>query len=362
MENSIIQGQEEFLGVIAHEMTNPLQAIQNCVNVLTYGELDENGKQCIGVMRRQLDILSCLASDLMDLTRLTTGKMRITLSSCCLPDVMESAIHAVTKIFRDKCHKLVVEVTKGSLKFNSDPIRLQQIFTNLLINAAKYTDPGGQIEFGARIVGDRLVFWVCDNGVGIAPENLEHVFDLFSQEVRSQGKQSGGVGLGLTLVRGLTSALGGEVRVYSEGVGKGSEFVVTLPFNPLGDYDEGLFKEEPMRVLLIDDSHDNVSSMTLLLRCLGHDVVTACDGNSGLRESKSGKFDLVLVDINLPDIVGYDLCPDIRKYNPDARICVLSGQGQQTDQERSREAGFDHHFVKPLSLEALTSYLNDVAA
>jgi CheY-like chemotaxis protein len=280
--------------------------------------------------------------------------------------VLYGAADTVRPLIEERKHKLDVSIGPGSLRVEADPVRLEQIVVNLLTNAAKYTESGGRIRLTAEHDGSEVVIRVRDNGIGIPPDQLPAMFELFVQGDRSSARSEGGLGIGLTLVKSLVEMHGGSVSAASEGPGNGSEFIVRLPavtsprVAPTRVQAASRSRNATSRILVVDDNVDSARGLARLLKLLGHKVETAGDGPEALAVVETYRPDVVLLDIGLPGMDGYDVARALRKHPAckDAVIIAVSGYGQAEDQRRSREAGFNFHLVKPIDHDALMTLLS----
>jgi PAS domain S-box-containing protein len=358
------QRKDEFLAMLSHELRNPLAAISNAVQLL---KLDPGGSssQTTGIIERQVSSLVQLVNDLTDISRMRTGKTQLRIERGPLNKIVSRAVEAVQHIIEERHHKLVVSVPSEAIWVDADADRLQQVFCNLLNNAAKYTGPGGHIELTVERVGNEAFIRIRDNGTGIVADMLARIFDLFIQADRSLDRSQGGLGIGLTLVKRLVEMHGGKVEARSEGVGRGSEFTVRLPVVPeLAAIDRPVKCEvvpanQGLRLLLAEDNQDTAETMASLLRKLGHEVEVAHDGSAALRAIQIFRPDVLLVDIGLPVVNGYQVAERVRQQPELEHILLiaLTGYGRQEDCERARAAGFDHHLVKPVDLVKLQELL-----
>jgi signal transduction histidine kinase len=352
----------EFLSMLAHELRNPLAPIRNAVHVL---RLQAEGRPELDwardVIDRQVRHLVRLVDDLLDVSRITRGKVRLQLEAVALAGVVAEAVEASNPEIAAREHRLEVTLPPAPVWVQGDATRLAQVVTNLLNNAAKYTDPGGHIQLTVGREGDEAVVRVRDNGVGIPLEMLSTVFNLFTQADRSLDRSQGGLGIGLTLVKRLVEMHGGRVEADSNGVGRGSEFVVRLP--ALADTETRSAGAAavpappggPCAVLLVDDNVDAAESLAILLRLGGCEVRVAHDGPSALAAARTSPPEFVVLDIGLPGMDGYEVARRLRAEpaTRDAVLVAVTGYGREEDVARSREAGFDHHFVKPVEFAAL---------
>jgi signal transduction histidine kinase len=358
---------DEFLAMLAHELRNPLAPVRNALHVLKLAPTDSTDFARVrAMMERQVDHLVLLVDDLLDVSRITRGVIELRKRPVLLADVLTQAVETTGPLLSARRHELRVVIPPEAVQLEGDPTRLAQVVSNLLNNAAKYTDPGGLIELSASVENEHAVIRIRDSGIGIPAEMLGRVFDLFVQLNRTIDRSQGGLGIGLTLVRRLVELHGGTVEAHSEGLGKGSEFVVRLP----------ILKELPpalqvngigaargvstgRRVLVVDDNIDAAQTLALLLRVSGHVVRMAHDGPSGLAAAQEWLPEFVLLDIGLPGIDGYEVARRLRGEAESSKITLIavSGYGQDEDRRRSAEAGFDEHLVKPVEPTALQRLL-----
>lgn len=356
---------DEFLAMLAHELRNPLAPITTALElVLTRaGDRDDLARP-LSVLRRQTHHLTKLVDDLLEVSRITSGKIRLEREALDAAVAVNRAIEISRPLIDAKKHDLSVSLPRESVLIDADPTRFAQVLGNLLNNAAKYTDEGGQIRIALSREGKEATFRVRDTGIGISKELLPRLFELFTQADTSLDRSQGGLGIGLTLVRSLVELHGGSVQAKSEGPGLGSEFVVRLPLaatqSVIGAEDlDQRPKMEPRRIVLVDDNVDAAETLAEFLADAGHEVRVAFDGPSSLEVVRAHKPDLVLLDIGLPRLDGYAVARELRREHGDTIILVaLTGYGQEDDRRRSAEAGFDHHFVKPLHLDALAKLLS----
>jgi CheY-like chemotaxis protein len=307
------------------------------------------------VIERQVHHMVRLVDDLLDVSRITQGKIQLRKRIVELAEVVASAVEVASPLLEQRRHQLKVDVPRTGMPVEADPDRLAQVITNLLTNAAKYTEPEGHIEIGAWHDGHELVVQVKDNGVGIPPTLLPHVFDLFVQGTRSSDRALGGLGLGLTLVRNLVEMHHGTVVALSEGHGKGSAFVVRLPAapqqllaQPPSASGASLRSAQPRRVLVVDDNADAAMLLGELCGDMGHDVRVAHDGPQALEILQEFTPEVAVLDIGLPVMDGYDLAKRIHDQLPACRLIALTGYGQEHDRRRSTSVGFEAHLVKPV--------------
>lgn len=357
---------DEFLAALAHELRNPLAPLSNTLHLLrTRGETDTEARRAHDVMRRQVQHLTRLVDDLLDVSRITRGKVSLQREIVDLQTVVRSAVETSRPVIEANGHTLDMTFPAEPLQLHGDPVRLAQAISNLLNNAAKYTPNGGLIRLVVERDSGCAVVRVIDNGIGIAEAALPHVFDLFMQEDESSGRAQGGLGIGLTLVRTFVHLHGGEVRAFSAGLNRGCEFVIRLPATECAHQEshEGDAATAPAkhahRILIVDDNEDGAQSLAMLLELQGNVVATAYDGPEAVKAVGEFHPDVVLLDIGLPTINGYDTARLMREHpdSRDALIIALTGWGQEEHRRRSREAGFDHHLVKPVDLRVLEGLL-----
>jgi PAS domain S-box-containing protein len=359
---------DEFLAMLGHELRNPLSAVRNAV---VTARLDPSRRdRALDIAYRQTDQLARLVDDLLDVARITRGRMTLRMETVRLAGVVERAVETTRDLVEARAHLLTLALPEESLHVNGDPSRLEQVVVNLITNAAKYTEPGGRIEVMAQREGEQAVLRVRDNGVGIAPEMLPRVFDLFAQAHRGPARVEGGLGIGLTVVQRLVELHGGRAEVTSEGLGRGSEFRLSFPCVPVADANAvparsaGEGPGGPVRVLVVDDNADVAEGLMMLLELLGHRVRVAHDGMAALEAVRVNVPDLMLVDIGLPGMDGYELARNVRR---DSRLkgvvlVALTGYGRDEDKRKAIEAGFDDHLVKPLTVETFQKLLGRLEA
>jgi len=355
---------DEFLATLAHELRNPLAPIRNALNLLKIAPDHVSSERVHGMLDRQVQHMVRLLDELMEVSRISRGVIELRRERLNLAGVVGDAIESSRPSIEHGRHTLVVELPPEPVCVDGDGMRLAQVLSNLLNNAARYTDPGGRIALTLRCVGGRAEVQVCDSGIGIAPEQLAGVFAMFGQIDRSDPRSQGGLGIGLALAQHLAQMHGGHVEAASDGPGHGSRFTLFLPLAPerpgsgatelAGDAPQGLAAR---RVLVIDDNRDAADSTGMLLGALGAQARVAYDGESGLAAIKAWKPDAVLLDLGMPGMDGFEVARRIRAdATLDAlKLIALTGWGQQQDRQRTRDAGFDHHLVKPadpLSLQA----------
>jgi signal transduction histidine kinase len=365
---------DEFLAMLAHELRNPLAPIHNAVQLMRNTQLGQ--AQLLWareVIERQVGHLTRLVDDLLDVSRITRGKITLSREPVELATVIARAIETVQPTLARQNHEFIVRVQNESVYLDGDLTRLTQIVGNVLSNAIKYTDPGGRIELNARALDGSVEISVRDNGIGIDPTLLSSVFDLFAQGPRVEGRSQAGLGIGLALVKRLVELHGGEVTAHSEGVGRGSEFTVRLPCcappttarAPAAPVDiANCASDRRRRILIADDNRDALDSLANLLQLAGHEVHKALDGEQALRSAAQLRPEILLLDIGMPGMDGYEVARRLRSqpWGDKLLLVALTGWGQDNDRRRSREAGFDSHWVKPLDLDKLAHLLDTLSA
>lgn len=363
---------DEFLATLAHELRNPLAPIRNSLQILKMPRVDaEMIQQTRDIMERQVHHLVRLVDDLLDVSRVMRGKIELRREPVELATVIARAVETANPLIDVQGHQLEISVSTESLLMNVDPVRLTQVIGNLLTNSAKYTDANGHIWLSARKEGESAILSVRDDGIGISPELLPHVFELFVQADHTSTKAQGGLGIGLTLVKNLVLMHGGSVKAISAGIGKGSEFVVQLPLIPretstAGNTESELHNPESTvsgrRILVVDDNRDAAISLSLLLRLQGHDVRVAHDGQSALNLAATHRPEVVFLDLGMPQMDGFAVAERIRKLPQLEQVVLvaLTGWGQQQDRQRTSEAGFNYHLVKPPEPTAIEALLAEV--
>jgi two-component system, sensor histidine kinase len=363
------QRKDEFLATLAHELRNPLAPIRNALYLMQATDDPKVIANARAMMDRQLTQLVRLVDDLLDVSRITTGKLALRAAPVMLQDVLASAIEAVRPLIDAKRHTLKVELRSEPIALEADPARLSQVFANILNNAAKYTDPGGTIRLRTETHPGNVTVRIEDTGIGIAEDKLADVFNMFAQVDESLERAHGGLGVGLALARRLVQMHGGTIHATSAGLGRGSQFIITLPVRqpvPTSDPQpeaNGRSSVTPHRVLLVDDNRDFVSSMAALIELQGHTVRTAHDGREAEQVALSFQPQIAFLDLGLPLVNGYDLARRLRAQESTARavLVAVSGWGQDKDRERAREAGFDLHLVKPVEVDQVLQMVGELA-
>ncbi|HTF87716.1 MAG TPA: ATP-binding protein [Planctomycetota bacterium] len=365
---------DEFLATLAHELRNPLAPVRNSVQIMRSPSADSSDRErALGSIERQVTLLVRLVDDLLDVSRITRGKVALQLQAVELADIVAQALDVSRAVIEASGNTLAVEMPSTSVLIEADAVRLAQVISNLLANASKYTDRGGHILLACQVSDSQIVIRVRDDGMGIPEEMLPRIFDMFWQVDHALERAQGGLGIGLTLVRQLVELHGGNVEAFSEGPGKGSEFTIRLPRKevslrkavPVAPPTSASpdRSRNPQRIVVVDDNVDSAESLALLLRLQGHEVSTAHDGLSAVELVLRQKPSLVLLDIGLPSLNGYDVARTLRAQLGSAIVLVaMTGWGQAEDRRRSQEAGFDHDLAKPVDQAPLQKILAELGA
>jgi PAS domain S-box-containing protein len=357
---------DEFLAMLAHELRNPLGAISYASTLMQASDADAQ-PELIEVVSRQVGNLAHLIDDLLDVSRISRGKIQLRNEPIDAATIARRAVAAARPLIEGKSHTFTLNIQSVPMPLLVDATRVEQIIVNFLTNAAKYTPDGGQISLCAEVQQGEAVIRVKDTGVGIPAEMLPRVFDLFAQADRSIDRSQGGLGIGLTVARRLAELHGGTVTAASDGVGRGAEFTLRLPLCGAPAEDNGgvVAARDPhavkLRILVVDDNRDTANMEAMLLKNLGHEVATAFDGLEALEAARTFSPDVVLLDIGLPELDGYGVAKRLREEGMDSLVLVaVSGYGRLDDVQRSRDAGFNHHLVKPVKQQALIELLNGI--
>ncbi|MGO9599338.1 MAG: ATP-binding protein [Isosphaeraceae bacterium] len=359
---------DEFLATLAHELRNPLAPISNCLQIFRLtADKDSMTEELCEMMERQVNHMVRLVDDLLELSRITRGSIELRKEATDLTTIIRSAVEISRPLIESFEHKLTISLPTTPVPLYGDVVRLGQVFANLLNNAVKYTDRGGQIWLGARQEDEEVVVSVRDSGIGISASMLHTIFDMFTQADPSSKRAHGGLGIGLTLAKRLVEMHGGTITAFSEGPGQGSEFAVRLQIASASEaalhessWNQPGARISECRVLVVDDNEDSATSLGMLLKSLGTDVQTVHDGATALETIRSYRPDMVFLDLGMPGMDGVEVARQIRGQ-PDfekVMLIALTGWGQEGDRNRTHEAGFDHHLVKPAPLSALQSLLS----
>jgi CheY-like chemotaxis protein len=353
--------------VLAHELRNPLAPVKNSLEIIKRAHSDlgllDHARE---TMERQLSHMVRLIDDLLDVSRITHNRLELRKSICELRSIIEQAVQTVQPLADSRGHRLSAQLPDTPIQLNADPVRLTQVFINLLENACKYTEPGGLVQLTVESSGNQVVVSVEDSGMGIEADVLPTIFDMFTRADQSLERQQGGLGLGLTLVRRLVELHGGTVDATSDGRGRGSRFTVRLPrtedvarLQVVPTTGRAAAEGATYRILVVDDNRDATESLTMLLQITGHETRSAFDGADALELASRFRPDVVLLDIGLPGLNGYDVARRIREqpWGRNAVLVALTGWGQEEDRRKSSEAGFDAHLVKPVDHGQLMAML-----
>ena len=357
---------DEFLAMLSHELRNPLAPILNAVQLLQL-QRDESGLQqrARAIIERQLGQLVHLVDDLLEVSRISTGRIHLHREKLDMRAIVECGVETSRPVIEQRRHALALRLPLSPIWIDGDATRLEQVVVNLLNNAAKYTDEGGHIWLSLQQEGNEAVLQVRDSGVGIAPELMPRIFDLFTQAERSLARSQGGLGIGLSLVQRLVEMQGGKVAAHS-ALGQGSEFVVRLPVvltaepqPPSSPTEQARPTGTSLRVLVVDDNVDAVEGFEMLLRDSGHDVRSAYDGPTAIEAALDYRPNVVLLDIGLPGLDGYEVAKRMRQQPilQQVVLVAMTGYAQESDRERAQQAGFDHHLVKPVPFAQLQKIL-----
>ncbi|HSY06922.1 MAG TPA: PAS domain S-box protein [Steroidobacteraceae bacterium] len=362
---------DEFLALLAHELRNPLAPIRYALaTTKKAGRTLEQQKRAEEVIERQVVHMTRLLDDLLDVSRITRGTLELKKGRTELTSVLGAAIEAARPMLDAKQHTFSLDLPMQAVRLEADPVRLAQVFSNLVINAAKYTDAGGHIQLRAAQEGNEVVVTVRDNGIGISADMMPRLFTLFSQAHCALGRSEDGLGVGLALVRGLVTLHGGRVEARSDGVDKGSEFIVRLPLGVVTpeasdlEVDADRVPAAKLRIMVVDDNRDSAELCATFLELSGHQVKTAFTSRRALELAEIFQPHALLLDIGLPEVNGYELAQKIRatSWGQDVFLVAVTGWGQAEDRRRAFEAGFDQHLTKPIDPETVESLLQSIAA
>lgn len=356
--------QNEFLAMLAHELRNPLAPIAMAATLLErMPDASQQLRQLQGVISRQVEHMARLLDDLLDAARISSGKITLMPQTVMLAELMAQTVETIQPRIAERRQQLTVALPEQPVVLDGDPVRLTQVFSNLLANASKFTGDGGEIRLGARLEDGALLIEVQDNGAGIAPDVLPHIFDLFTQGPRSLARSEGGLGVGLNVVRNLVGMHGGTVWARSDGPGRGSCFTVTLPVSgkscqPALAASAAAQGAAARRILLVEDNLDASTTLERFLTLEGHAVSTADNGADGLALAARTPYDVLICDIGLPGLDGYDVIRALRMDGGHGPYAIaLSGYGQPEDRARALAAGYDCYFVKPVDGAMLLSMI-----
>jgi len=349
-----------FLASLAHELRNPLAPIRTGVAILRMTGAESRSETVLAMMERQLQHMARLLDDLLDVSRISRGKITLHHERIDLRHVVDTAVEASRPLIEQMGHVFFVSAPSEPAFLSADPVRFAQILSNLLNNAAKYTPPGGRIALKAEHRGDEVEVSVTDNGVGIPGESLESIFEIFTQIGSQSSNAQGGLGIGLSLAKGLVALHGGTIQAYSKGLGRGSEFRVRVPTRLTLDADSAtpvrtVSTSHRLKILVVDDNRDAAESLSILLQLKGHEVRIAYDGENTLQLAADFRPQMVLLDLGMPKMNGYEACRRIRDqaWGAQMTLIAVTGWGQEDDRRKSTAAGFDGHLVKPVDPETL---------
>lgn len=357
---------DEFLATLAHELRNPLAPIRMGLEVMKASDDAATNEEMRAMMERQTQHMVRLIDDLLDVSRITRGKLELRKADVTLGQVVRNALDATRPLIEEAGHELRVDLPAHDVRLHADPNRLTQVISNLLSNAVKFTAPGGWIELAATAHGGEMTVTVRDNGAGIPPDKIDEVFEMFTQVNGSKEMGSPGLGIGLTLVKRLVEMHGGTVRGESAGLGRGSQFSISLPTLDVLDQALAPPDEAPAaagakrRVLVVDDNIDGLKTLSMMVRVMGNEVCMACDGLEAVDAAQQFRPDVVLMDLGMPRLNGFDAAERIRRepWGRKVLLVATTGWGQEEARRRSKAAGFDHHLVKPVEPSVLRSLLN----
>jgi signal transduction histidine kinase len=361
---------DEFLAMLSHELRNPLAPISAAAELLQLGRLNEARlTQISEIITRQVRHMTSLVDDLLDVSRVTSGLVTLALDAVEIKRVVGDAIEQVEPLIASRRHQVDVHLPPGAALVSGDAKRLVQIVSNLLNNAAKYTPEGGVIDLRVEVRNEQVTILVRDNGIGMAPEFVGRVFDMFSQAHRTADRSQGGLGIGLALVKSLVELHHGSITATSKGQGYGSEFTVWLPRHVAPDMQQpssnrggGNTRPVGLKVMVVDDNADAADMLAMYLETSGHEVIVENTSRTALERARRERADVFLLDIGLPDMDGNELARQLRSMPELASSCLIAvtGYGQEQDRKRTTEAGFDYHFVKPVNMTKLTSLLAEL--
>ncbi len=364
------QRKDEFLAMLAHELRNPLAPIHNALHIMKLTKDADIRRQSEETIERQLKHMVHLVDDLTDISRITQGKIELRKEKMQFKDAFDHAVETAQPLITQRGHTLTIALPDEAVWLEADPARISQIFSNLLNNAAKYTDNGGHIKVKAQLDAGWLVISISDDGIGIATHMLPRIFDMFSQVDSSLERTQGGLGIGLTLVKSLVEMHGGTINAHSDGLKKGSEFTICLPVvsalekESAENTDKATHEELPssLRMLVVDDNEASAKTIGWMMELLGQEVRTAYNGRDAIEIARTYHPQVILLDIGLPGMNGYEVCKAMHS-DPSLKNSVFiaqTGWGQSEHRQRSKEAGFDHHLVKPIDLKVLEELLSKI--
>lgn len=359
--------QSEFLAQLSHELRNPLAPLSHGLHLLRkHPQRAELVEQTTAMMQRQLDRVIGMIDDLLDVQRIAQGKLQLRLQEVSLQELVQQALEACAPLLEEYGHRLAVHLPEAALWVRADPGRLTQVLNNLLVNAVKYTPPGGQVVVRGLAHGEQALLEIEDSGAGLAVDELEHIFEPYAQVEQHQDMARGGLGLGLALARRLIELHGGQIRASSPGPGLGSTFAVTLPLCS-APIMRTATKTSPepaglpsWRILVVDDNCDGADTLAAALQCCGHQALAAYDGASALTQARHWRPDAALVDLSMPGMDGFELARQLQQCAASAALVAMTGWGTATDRQRCEAAGFAAHIAKPASIDSIEAVLTQL--
>ncbi|GAB5545338.1 MAG: hypothetical protein SangKO_050980 [Sandaracinaceae bacterium] len=357
----------EFIAVLAHELRNPLAPLQSAIELLEEDRSEAVVDRSLEVMRRQVAHMTRLVDDLLEVNRMSRGTIELRRQLVDLRDVIQAAVESVSGGVKRQDHVLSIDVAPGAMVMDADPVRVTQAISNVLDNAVKYTPKGGAITLHAEREADELVIRVVDDGIGVEPEELDAMFDMFTQLEVGAGSARAGLGIGLSLVREIVALHGGQISARSEGRGRGLELELRFPASDrdvAAPSSDAASAQTRRALLVVDDNRDAADMLAVLLERHGHDIETVYDGRAALDRLRTGRFDAALVDLGMPGLDGFEVAQAARGDASigDVKLIALTGWGREEDRDRSREAGFDGHVVKPPKVKELFALLETLSA
>ncbi len=362
--------QSEFLARLSHELRNPLAPMHHALQLLRMQGNTQGIDRTCAMMQRQLSYMVKLIDELLDIERINQGKLILNRQTEVLQDLLRDALEIGQEALRERAHRLRIDLPLKPIEVEVDPVRLTQVVANLLINAAKYTPPSGQIELRVQAQADTARIEVKDNGVGLSLEDLSRIFDLYAQVANSQRMAEGGLGVGLALARQIVQLHGGKISAESDGPGLGSTFSIVLPLpksgarRPNGNAGAKtlrLARHAPMgQVLVVDDHVDGADTLTSALQCLGHQACACYDGPKALEKARQLRPQVALLDLSMPGMDGFELARRLRQEHPHIALAAMTGWGASVDRDHCLSNGFQAHIVKPASMEEIESVLAEL--
>jgi signal transduction histidine kinase/CheY-like chemotaxis protein len=359
------EAKSRFIATLAHELRNPLAPLLSSLELMHLtSPTEDEAKTLVAQMTQNVKTMRHLLDDLLDISRISRNKLTLQKEHVDLHSIVNNSLRTVTSTITDRGHSLSTSLPAEAVLLEADPVRLEQIIVNLLNNSAKYTEPGGRIVLSIDVHGDTVTIRVKDNGIGIPSEMMDRIFEPFLQ-IENDSRKVSGLGIGLSLTKNLVEMHGGSIKAMSDGAGYGSEFIVELPFTNLATDSLKPVVEEPqeigaMKILVVDDNRPAADGLKKLLSLKGHDVQSVYDGTSALGTVKKWTPEVILLDIGLPDMQGYEVASRMRELGVQSVIVALTGYGQDSDRRRAEASGFNHHLTKPVALSELEEVLREV--